>query len=173
MVVKGQVVKTEHWQDKAGEHLLLVHTKPTNRQKEPDSDGIYNFDQYLYSYQFDKTGDAFKQLWQIQDFVKACPYDVSCEFLIPSLQLTDLDADGVAETSFLYRTACRSDVRRASLKFILHNEFTKYALRGETVVMGEGGKHTADPAFATADKRLLPFAKQQWTQIQEGVLISS
>jgi hypothetical protein len=168
VVVKGQVVKAERWQDKSGEHLLvLTHTKPANRQKEPDSDGIYTFDQALYGYQFDKTGNTVKQLWAIQDFVKACPLDISCEFLLPSVQLTDLDADGVAETSFLYRTGCRSDVSPASLKFILHNGPTKYALRGETVVMGEGGKYTTDPAFNTADKRFLSFAKQQWARFKK------
>lgn len=168
VVIKGQVVKAERWQDKAGEHLLLLtQTKPTNRQKEPDSEGIYTFDQYLYGYQFDKTGDTFKQLWTIQDFVKTCPLDISCEFVLPSVQLTDLNADGIAETSFLYRTGCRSDVSPASLKFILHKGPTKYALRGETVVLGEGGKYTADPAFTTTDKRLLAFAKQQWVRFKK------
>ena len=168
VIVKGQVVKTERWQDKSGEHLLvLTQTKPFNRRKEPDSEGIYNFDQTLYGYQFDKIGDTFKQLWLVQDFVKACPLDISCEFLLPSVQLTDLNADGVAETSFLYRTACRSDVSPASLKFILHNGTAKYALRGQTVVMGEGGQYTTDPAFNTADKRLLTFAKQQWNQFKK------
>ncbi len=168
VVINGRVIKAERWQDKSGEHLLvLTQTKPFNRRKEPDSEGIYTFDQTLYGYQFDKTGDVFTQLWQIQDFVKACPLDISCEFLLPSVQLTNLNGDGVAETSFLYRTGCRSDVSPASLKFILHNGLTKYALRGQTVVLGEGGNYTADPAFNTADKRLLVFAKQQWARFKK------
>jgi hypothetical protein len=166
VTVTGQVVHAEHWQDKAGEHLLLLSLGPVvgHKPNTRNPDGYH--DQNLYGYQFSKQGGSFVRLWQVQDFVRECEFDLTCDFLLPSVQLTDLNNDGIAETSFLYKIGCRSDISPVKLKLIMHNGTAKYVLRGETQTKDGtstyGGTYKPDPAFTAADARFLAFARQQW-----------
>lgn len=156
---KGKVVKVVKFIDILGENLLvLTNTEPVHSLPK----GSEAYDIYVYGHRFVKKNGKFEQLWMIQDWVKECDLDYYCEFILPSVTVTDLNQNGLAETSFLYKTACRGDVSPAVLKLIMHEGATKYALRGRTLYVGEGGERTIDASFTKADKRLLDFAKKQW-----------
>ncbi|HET6229686.1 MAG TPA: hypothetical protein VFE05_06350 [Longimicrobiaceae bacterium] len=96
----------------------------------------------------------------------ACDFDLTAGFEPGSLAVTDLDRDGVAETSFLYVLACRSDVSPAVLKLIMHEGAAKYAIRGTTRPKGAGagGEMRPDAAFRTAPAAFLAFARHQWAR---------
>ncbi|MBM3415723.1 MAG: hypothetical protein FJY20_04580 [Bacteroidetes bacterium] len=66
------------------------------------------------------------------DKEKTCPFDITCEFIKDAVSITDLDANRLAETTILYRLACRSDVSPSAMKLIMHEGEKKYVLRGLT-----------------------------------------
>lgn len=108
-----------------------------------------------------------KEVWHAKDFVTKCEFDLTLELIEGSIQVTDLDADGEPEISFLYRTACRSDVSPLTVKLLMYEGATKYALRGESRErVGEhelaGGEFKADPAFDRAPRSFVEFAGAQW-----------
>jgi hypothetical protein len=173
--VKGNVVSATKWTDKNGEnYLVFTETEKRQNPNNPEEEELIS-DKEFFGYQYIiKEGNA-KQLWKIQDFVKGCDADLTLELIDKSVAVTDLNNDGIAETSFMYRLGCRSDVSPCGLKLLMHEGETKYALRGETMVFpwpdspnkGDGGKITDEKSFANAPKGFLEFAKKQWEKFKE------
>ena len=112
-----------------------------------------------------------QQVWKAKDFVQRCEFDLELEMLDDSIEVTDLDNDGVAEISFLYKLGCRSDVSPLEMKLLMYEGTTKYALRGESYErVGEteyaGG--TFKPDFKGAPPAFLEFAKTKWERLVKG-----
>ncbi len=109
-------------------------------------------------------------LWSAKDAVTACEFDVTLHVIDDSIEVTDIDDNGRAEVSFMYRLGCRSDVSPLQLKLLMYQGATKYALRGTTKTkVGEadgkaqfaGGEVTVDGAFKNTPT-LLREAMAQW-----------
>jgi hypothetical protein len=178
---KGEVVAGARWLDKNGENLLLLcKTGPVSKPL-PRSSKYYGFEEWgvtaeLHGYHYVKAKEKFALLWKVFDSAKLCPFDLVATFLPNSLTITDLDGNGIAESTFLYKLGCRSDVSPVQLKLIMHEGKAKYALRGETMVPTTepgkklGGQKTVDPAFDHAPKVFLDYAGQQWHAFVEEKL---
>lgn len=109
-----------------------------------------------------------QQVWKAKDFVNRCEFDLELEMLDDSIEVTDLDNDGLAEISFLYKLGCRSDVSPLDVKLLMYEGTTKYALRGESYErVGEteyaGGAFKPD--FNGAPPAFLEFAKAKWKRL--------
>ena len=170
---KGAVVAGARWLDKNGENLLLLcetgsfkSPVPPNSKENPYQEWGRAAD--LHSYHYVKDQGRYKLLWDLFDSVKICALDLDAAFLPNSLTITDLDGNGIAESTFLYKLGCRSDVSPVQLKLIMHEGKVKYAIRGQTMVPTTapeekiGGQKTIDPAFQRAPKAFLDHALQQW-----------
>jgi len=160
--VQGEVAIAIRFHDSAGDNLLVLSQTPIHPSgSDPDFRGAE-----VYGYQYLLKGGAWTQTWKIQDQVKDCPNDVTAAHLTDSLEVTDLDGDGLAETSFLYRTACRGDVSPCTQKLMMHEGATKYALRGTArIEVGgtpQGGDYEVDPAFKAAPPAFLAEARALW-----------
>ena len=83
---------------------------------------------------------------------------------LDALTLTDLDYDNIAEITFIYRTTCTSDVSSSTQKLIMLEEGEKFALRGSTQVMGDGGEYEIGAGFKSAPDEFLNHAKQLWSE---------
>jgi hypothetical protein len=123
----------------------------------------------LFGYHYIISGGEAKLLWRINDFVKDCPVDITLSYLPKSISITDLDKNGIAESSFLYKTSCKGDVSADDLKLIMHEGETKYAIRGvmKLIVGGETyekGIMNVDPSFDKAPKEFLDYAKSRWNK---------
>lgn len=110
-----------------------------------------------------------QEVWRAKDFVTDCEFDLELDLLEGSIEVTDLDGDGAAEVSFLYRLGCRSDVSPLTVKLLMYEGATKYALRGDSRErVGEnefmGGEFRADPAFDNAPA-FLAHAKARWKSL--------
>lgn len=110
---------------------------------------------------------APRNLLPVRDFVEPCEMGgVTAEFHDAALAITDLDGDGIAEVTFAYELACRSDVSSATYKLLVLENGRKYILRGETAVdPGDGimgGTFTAEPAEAKWPAAFLRHAKKVW-----------
>jgi len=128
----------------------------------------------------------------MNEVVKTCPFDITCNFVPGAITVTDLDKDGIAETKVQYIIACRSDVSPAIMKLALYENGTKYTLTGNTWVpyspefkfdvteanvnmekqpklkdeteeMLRGfGRYESEKDFASAPASFLPYARTEW-----------
>lgn len=170
---KGKIVAGARWLDRDGENLLLLCETgafksliPPNSKENPYKEGGQAA--ALHAYHYIRRHQQYTLLWKLSDSVKLCPFDLVAAFLPGSLAITDLDGNGIAESTFLYKLGCRSDVSPVQLKLIMHQGKAKYAIRGKTMVPTTvpeqklGGQKAIDPAFGRAPKVFLDHALQQW-----------
>lgn len=157
---KGVDSREFRFTDAAGEHVVRF-VLGAEKKKEKD-DWVLRSRELLVTHVVGK-----KEIWRAKDFVEQCEFDLSLEVVEGSIRVTDLDEDGEAEISFLYRLGCRSDVSPLTAKLLLYEGAAKYALRGQSKEqVGEaefvGGDFKPDPAFEQAPKAFLEFARGQW-----------
>ena len=103
-------------------------------------------------------------LREITDFVKDCEFDLILGHELDAISLTDIDNDEIGEITFIYRMACTSDVSPSTQKLIMLEDGNKYALRGTTKVMGEGGDYEAGEEFNSAPEGFLKHADELWNE---------
>ena len=162
---RGQLHEAFTWTDRLGENILITSTVPVYRDTAKTDDfGEDARSAELYAFHFVKKDTAWHLLWQLGDAEKECPFDVTCAFLDHSVTVTDLDHNGIAETKVQYKLACRSDVSPAYMKLIMHEDSTKYSLRGMMwVKTGDDDQFTVTPANADLEK--LPKKKDEYEQL--------
>ncbi len=167
----GSIVTGKRWKDRNGENILIL-TKTKVKQKkakQPDFEEYIN-EAELFGYHYTGSGNSFSLLWKINDFVNDCPFDLTLDFISGSLSITDLNDNGIAESTFLYKMACRGDVSPSTLKLMMHEGESKYALRGDMLVtvngFNEGGKYKVDKSFDSAPSSFLEYAKSQWNEFR-------
>jgi hypothetical protein len=167
----GDIVTGKRWTDKNGENILiLTKTKiKETKAKQPDfGDNVRACE--LYGYHYVNSGGAYTLLWKINDLVNDCVFDLTLDFIPGSLSITDLNDNGIAESTFLYKMSCRSDVSPSELKLMMHENDNKYALRGNMLIkiegFSDGGNYKIDKSFDSAPEGFLDFAKSQWKEFR-------
>lgn len=169
VAVRGNVVAARQWSDRAGDNLLVItKTNCLTPDRRPGDTWCGDYETYAYHYAR-RPGGAWTLLWRTTDSVRECGEDVTLEPSPQTVSITDLDGDGVAETTFLYLLACRGGVDPAGMKLIMHEGATKYAIRGSTDMSREYGASArsvmnVDPAFNRAPPAFRAFAVAQWNR---------
>jgi hypothetical protein len=170
---QGTIVAGKRWTDRSGENIVILTDGGVVRRPLKGSPDDEVKDATIFAYQFQKIGAQHRQLWMVRDVVKGCPTDVTLRFLPAAFVLSDADGNGVAESTFVYRLGCRSDVSPLAQKLILHEGRAKYAIRGTTTFRGAlvtkapeintgAGKKVLDPAFKRAPRALRDVASAHW-----------
>lgn len=157
--VRGTVESARQWRDRLGDNLLVL-----TRTAE-----VWNGDERsreMYAYHYVREGGGYRLLWQTTDFVRDCPVDIVLDYVPGSLQVTDVDADGTAETSYVYFQACKGGVDPSGMKLILHEGAAKYAVRGSTDMRHLGPGYPPPEMRMDAALRQVPalraYAERQW-----------
>mgnify|MGYP001348902598 CR=1 FL=1 len=159
----GRIVGGARWEDKNGVNVVIVteteeKTSGDNRSKE------------LFGYQFILDGENAKQVWKINDFIKDCPVDVMLSLIPKSLTVTDINKNGIGESTFLYRMSCKGDVSPDDMKLIMHEGEAKYPIRGSMIQVMDGKKYggemKVDAAFDKAPSGLFAYAQEQWKKFE-------
>jgi len=143
--IKGDLLIAKRWQDDNGENILILSRKGPIKETEYEVE-FSGDERYaeLYGAQYLKKGNKFESLWDIYDFERHCPFDLWIGNLPNSTQITDLDNDGITETTIAYKLTCRSDVSPSNMKLIMHENDTKMALRGTMILEMDKGRITDD-----------------------------
>jgi hypothetical protein len=167
VVIEGRIVEAVRFRDAGGENLV-VFSEGEERETAPDARS-----QEIFGAQYVLGGERPRRLWLLTDFVRDCGFDVTAGFLPGSMTITDLDADGVAEVTIVYRLACRSDVSPSTQKLIMREGQEKYAIRGTTVIrldplaLPYGGEIAMDRSFSRAPESFRRFALAEWQRYAE------
>jgi hypothetical protein len=162
--VKGNIQSAITWKEKNGEFLVILTESgnievPKSEERQAE----------LHAYCFQKNQQSYAQKWMVFDFEEPCPFDLEVGFLKKTLQVTDLDQNGIAEIWLVYKLSCRSDVSPSELKIIMYEGQKKYAMRGKTKVnLSEtetlGGEYKFDNAFINGPSIYRNFAKYIWSK---------
>ena len=190
--INGQLQEAWQWTDKLGENILITSFVEPYEDKEKNGYGEEGKSARLYAAQYVKKADSYELLWKNEDGEKSCPFDITCKFIKEATTVTDLDKDGVAETTVQYRLACRSDVSPSVMKLIMHEDSTKYYLKGlswiksspedsftvtpkdanletlpgykktEDEFMKTFGRYESEKGFAGSPPAFLVYAREQW-----------
>ena len=163
---EGNIFSGKRWSDKNGENIIILTTTKLHSSGKKGYDDEYERSKELFAYQYIKKSDGWSQLWKVNDFIASCPVDVTLEFVEGTLRVTDINNNGIGETTFLYKMACRGDVSPCDMKLIMHEGETKYALRGQMRLFVDGGWHGGDykidKSFDDAPSGFLDLAKEMW-----------
>ncbi|MBI5402145.1 MAG: hypothetical protein HY959_01980 [Ignavibacteriae bacterium] len=167
---QGSIFNGKRWSDKNGENIIILTTTKEHSSGTKGFDGEFERSKELYGYQYVKKSDGWSQLWKINDFIEKCPLDLTLEFIGGSLSVTDLNKNGIGETTFLYKMTCRGDVSPCDMKLIMHEGETKYAIRGVMKMYVDnrwyGGDYKVDKSFNDAPSGFLDYAKEQWNKFK-------
>ncbi|MFA7359415.1 MAG: hypothetical protein WC139_00110 [Candidatus Kapaibacterium sp.] len=173
----GKIAASASWKDKNGLNVLLITETKDKKVRDEKMDGKYLEQEAAYSkeffgYQFLVRGDTAELLWKIQDLIKECEADLTLDYITNSLSVTDINKNGIGESTFLYTLGCRSDVSPLGYKLLMHEGKDKYAIRGTRLIIVEGakpygGEMKADPSFDTAPAGFFDYAKKQWKKFEK------
>jgi hypothetical protein len=201
VAIKQEIIKTEElpsyakldgtkksawtWTDKNGTNYLLFSETGIVSNEDHSSAKI------MVGHWSESKGDH-QLLQRSEAEVDSCEFDVTLAFIKESISVTDLDKDGTAEVSFMYRKACRSDVSPAELVFIMNEGKDRYVLGGlswiqssqddsltvtednanlETLpgydktgdeYMKTFGRYESEITFIESPPEFLPYARKQW-----------
>lgn len=142
----GKVVSVLRVVGKADEKFLVLAEKPTKSA----NGRVERID--LSANFYAKSGQQWKSEWAINDFVDCPGLDSKASFFPDATTVTDADNDGKPEITVAYQTFCGGGVEPSTVKVILRQGETKFAIRGESLIRlpGQapmGGARTPDPAL--------------------------
>ncbi|MTW10512.1 hypothetical protein GM658_07830 [Pseudoduganella eburnea] len=161
----GKVISVTRVVEKTDEKILVLTEKPTKsangRIERIDLNATY----------YGKAGQQWKSDWAINDFVNCPGLDSKASFFPDATTITDIDADGKPEITIAYQLFCGGGVEPSTVKVILRQGDTKYAIRGETMIRlpGQaaiGGNRTPDPGLLQpANVAFLKHLESVWNGV--------
>lgn len=189
--LKGTLFEGWKWTDNLGENLLITTVVAPYDDKEKNEYNEEGKSAELHAVLYSRNDGNYRQVWTLSEKVKACPFDITCEFAKGSISITDLDSDGLAETTLIYRLACRSDVSPSVMKLIMQEGDKKHMLKGLSWYGLEGmvfninadnanleklpdykgaegeyektfGRYETEKDFDGAPASFISFARKQW-----------
>jgi len=176
---KGTVVEALKWNDTNGENILIqtVTGNFTWMDYEKDSTDYTLKDKAeLYAYLFIKSSNEneYKKKWRLYDYIECYSLDWFIGYAPKATTITDLDNDGITEIAMPYVLMCRGGMDPGNMKIIMFEDSSKYALRGETMLMcgnenAYGGEYEASTNLEKKPK-FNTFLKQHWdrNKCEEG-----
>lgn len=129
---EGELVVARSWYDVQGEYILILSRKaPLNASNISNEKSAE-----LFGAQYVRSSKGYELLWDIYDFENNCPFDLWIGLLDNAIFITDLDYDGLSETTLIYKMSCRSDISPSRMKILMHEGNTKMGLRGWMLMTG-------------------------------------
>ncbi len=155
--IKGNVVYAKKWEDKYSYYSLIISE---NTYYSPETE--YS-NKEIFATLYNTENKDVK--WTIYDFINDCPVDAVAKMI--TLEITDLDKDGISEIWFVYKTVCHGDVSPLTMKIILYEDNQKYAIRGRNKVeisenKFEGGEYKLDEKFKNGPKVFIDYGIKLW-----------
>lgn len=138
-----EILQAFQWKSGNLEYVLVSSRKgpyPTTESHGEDRD---NVDMRIA--QYSSEGGVFKLLWEETDSIRDCALDMWLGILPNSIRLTDLDRDGITETTFAYKGACRGDIGPSDLFVVMYEDDARMALEGLMMLKFDNFGNTREP----------------------------
>ncbi len=172
MAFEGTLKQATRWNEKEAVHVIITSETGSyeNKAFEHPNEGV---DAQLFAYHYVVEANQVNLLWKVTDYIKDCPVDIEARFIDNTLQVTDLNANGVKEIWLMYVTVCHGDVSPLDMKIIMYEGAQKYAMRGQNRIKYSpkdfaGGDYKFDKAFNEGNALFRSFAKKLWQQHIKG-----
>jgi hypothetical protein len=162
----GVVKEGARFEDQNGANVVvLVHQIEGGGSGGPNS-------RRLWAFHYIDEGGKRRMLRKLADKEENCELDNAAGWVDGSLQISDVDRDGLGEVTFAYDLGCRGDVSPKTRKLVVLEDGKKWILRGESRVDvggGEkvGGAFVADPAATKWPKKVHEHAVAAWGRLVE------
>lgn len=127
----GEFIEAKKWNDINGENLLLISRLGPYRAPGKEINGALTSNSKLFAYQYLLDGSKLILQWQFSDSVTNCNVDMWIGLLPNSTAITDLDKNGLTETTIIYRKSCRGDVSPSDMRILLYEGKKLYSLSGQ------------------------------------------
>lgn len=164
---RGKINEAWQWMDKLGDNILITSYVEAFGDHQKNEFGVEGQTAELHAFHFVKKDTGYALLWKVSDAMKSCPFDLTVAFMKGAATITDLDSNGIAETTIQYKLACRSDVSPAYMKLIMHEDTMKYSLRGPMwIKSGEENRFTVTENDMNLEK--LPKKTDEYEQILQS-----
>ena len=137
---KGKLIEAKKWTDKNGDNYLIISRLGPYRTPDPNSSDNDFGNVELYACQYLAKSNSIATLWQTSETIKNCVTDMWIEVFPNSTSVTDLDKNGITETTIVYRYSCRGDVSPSNLRVILHEGKKSHSLKGRMYMEYQVGK---------------------------------
>jgi len=168
---RGTVVEALKWTDSLGENILIQTVTGHFFWKDYNKDSteyMLHDKSELYAYLFIKKKGykTFNRIWKVYDYTECFGVDWFTGFIPKATTITDLDNDGISEISMPYVLICRGGMDPGTMKIIMYEGNTKYALRGSTMLFCKGdhpygGKYKPSDNL-TNEKTFNEFLTKRW-----------
>lgn len=161
---KDHIERAIAWQDNNGDNYVFFASQDAGIVEKLQFGGK-DAAKTLHAVHIVSKNGTNKQLWEMNDFEPTCEFDLFLNYIYRSVELTDLDKNGIKEISFMYSLGCISDVSSVPVKLMLYDNGTKYPLRGTSRNSSDSKEepsYKVDKAFDKAPSGFLDFAKKQW-----------
>lgn len=162
----GKIIQSQRWIDKEGDNIIITtetggYINPSVKHENEGADAD------LYAYHFVISDNEAKSSWTVHDYIHDCPVDYEAKFIKNTLQITDLNKNGIGEIWLMYKTACHGDVSPSDMKIIMYEGKLVHKMIGTNKVEigpGEfyGGEYKFDKSFQEGPKEFINFAKNLW-----------
>ncbi|HQO10501.1 MAG TPA: hypothetical protein PLK90_06845 [Clostridiales bacterium] len=129
--VKGKIVEIFRWDDKNGTNYFISSAIGPHRKRFEDHEDEVS--KQIFAEQYVIKNDSLEILWNF-DLKLTCQMNLELLIIPNSVCITDLDKNGVTETTFVYKTANRSDVSPADIELIMHENKNIFSLKGKTFI---------------------------------------
>lgn len=128
---KGECIEAKNWSDINGENILLISRLGPYTAPSKAINGALASNIELFAYQFLLAGSKPVLLWEFSDSVKNCHVDMFMGLLPNSTIITDLNKNGLTETTIIYRKSCRGDVSPSDMSILIFEGKKLYRLKGQ------------------------------------------
>jgi len=129
--ITGKFIEASTWKDNNGKNYFIQYLGEDIRQDFEDHESFYKKE--IFACQYVEKNEKIDSLWSFE-YKRGCVNSLELKFIPNSVYVTDLDSNGVTETTFFYKTACRSDVSPADIELIMHENKKKYTLKGTSFI---------------------------------------
>ncbi len=164
----GEIVHGETWTDNRGENMLVF----TEKQTYDDEVEGPAFSEYaLHVYHYIKNVGKYELQGEEKDAQGDCGFENRARFMEEAVTITDLDKNGHAEMTFVYRLGCSSEASPDDLRLIMYENDKKFTISGNTNVrinanLELGGEMKTSADFDNAPKEFKTYAEKIMTEQQ-------
>lgn len=155
--IQDSIVDGMHYRDSEGEHYVVLF-KETRGEFETE----HYFSQ-LSGVQLKKKNGNWKEEWRIKEAYRMGVGEPVYEE--GTLEVTDIDQDGIGESSFIYRTAI-GGWDPDGVKLLMHVKGEKLAIRGKVPTdysdFEENYEKKPDPILDSQPEPIQSFIHQKW-----------